>query len=140
MPMLVRFNADGTRDSGYGASGVADATSVSNMWIEDMDFTPDGKVLAALGVNGTVNFRAMRVAADGFLDLPFGGSSTGIATYSSNDVTATLSRSCPMAAFSSRVRMSAAARSFARRRTVSSTPHSARPVSRCLTSVPVRPS
>ena len=67
------------------------------MWIEDMDLTSDGKVLAALGVNGTVFFRALRVTADGAADSTFGTS--GIFTYSFNDVTASAIKVLPNGRF-----------------------------------------
>ncbi len=57
--VLARYNADGTLDTTYGNGGLANLlapSSTDGMWIEDMDLTSDGKVLAAMGVNGTVYF------------------------------------------------------------------------------------
>ncbi|MEZ6086989.1 MAG: delta-60 repeat domain-containing protein [Pirellulaceae bacterium] len=78
-PFLVQLNADGTLDTNYGTNGIANLSSLSATWIEDMELTPDGKILAAMGINGTVRFRVMRVRADGNLDT-FG--SNGIVDFS----------------------------------------------------------
>ncbi len=77
---LVRFNANGTLDTSYGNGGLANLSSISAMSIEDMELTPDGKVLAAMQVSGSVQFRAMRVNTNGTLDSLFG--SGGVRTFS----------------------------------------------------------
>lgn len=70
---LVRLNADGTADSSYGNGGIADLSGISSDYrINDMDLTPDGKVLAAVTRSTNQIFRALRVNANGTVDSTFG--------------------------------------------------------------------
>ncbi len=82
----MRYNADGSLDASFGTGGIANLSGVTNQWIEDMAQCLDGKILLALGINGTVYFRAARLNSNGALDSSFG--SGGIQTYSGMGVTA----------------------------------------------------
>ncbi|MCD0461718.1 Calx-beta domain-containing protein [Roseiconus lacunae] len=79
-PFVVRFNPDGSVDTSYGTNGVANLAGISGMWVQDMELTPDGKILATTSVNGSVYFRMLRITADGDRDSTFG--SNGVRTYS----------------------------------------------------------
>jgi uncharacterized delta-60 repeat protein len=71
----VRFNADGTLDTGYGSGGM-----VAGNWAEAVTVQPDGKIVTAGSLNG--NFYVARYNSDGSPDagMPLhvlGGSSNG---------------------------------------------------------------
>ncbi len=70
---LLRLNADGTADSTYGNGGIADLSGISTDYrINDLDLTPDGKVLAAVARSTKQIFRVLRVNANGTVDTSFG--------------------------------------------------------------------
>ena len=70
---LLRLNADGTADSTYGNGGIADLSGISTDYrINDLDLTPDGKVLAAVTRSTNQVFRVLRVNANGTVDTTFG--------------------------------------------------------------------
>ncbi|MEZ6123004.1 MAG: Calx-beta domain-containing protein [Planctomycetaceae bacterium] len=71
---LVQFNADGTVDSTFGTNGVA--TPAAGGVIKDIVLRPDGRILAATGINGTQYFRFAQFNADGSLDTTFGSAGT----------------------------------------------------------------
>ena len=76
-PALVRYNADGSLDPTFGSGGLTDL-GLSSRWVNDVALRPDGRILVALGLNGTVNLEVAQVDSDGSLDGAFG--SGGVAT------------------------------------------------------------
>jgi uncharacterized delta-60 repeat protein len=70
-PGLMRFNSDGTADTGFGTDGVTTAPGVDS---EDLELQADGKIL--MGGSGFVagpgGFNVGRFNADGTLDGSFG--------------------------------------------------------------------
>ncbi|MBN2578525.1 MAG: hypothetical protein JXB10_05990 [Pirellulales bacterium] len=83
---LARYNTDGSLDGSFGTGGIANFPSVTYQWIEDMALRTDGKILLALGINGTVYCRVARLNSNGSLDASFG--SGGIKTFSGVSVSA----------------------------------------------------
>ncbi|MBK8530467.1 MAG: hypothetical protein IPL64_01060 [Flavobacteriales bacterium] len=81
LTLLVRFNADGTLDTGFGTNGlVTTDVDASNDYIGSIAVQPDNKIVVAGNkfdalANGTLI--VMRYSADGDLDNSF--SSDGIA-------------------------------------------------------------
>ncbi len=74
---LARYNVNGSLDGTFGSGGIADwGFGVSD--IEDLALRPDGKIVIALGVGGSLYFRAAQLNADGTVDTAFG--MAGIAT------------------------------------------------------------
>jgi uncharacterized delta-60 repeat protein/RHS repeat-associated protein len=72
--VVIRYNADGSLDSGFGSSGV---TTLSSVVFYDAAIQSDGKIIA-VGGDYSGNFVAARYNTDGTLDTSFG--SSGIAT------------------------------------------------------------
>lgn len=79
LPLLMRFTADGSIDTNYGMAGFARLDSLFGLRIEDMEITADGKVMAAMGVNGSTTLIAARIDAVGDLDNGFGND--GVMSY-----------------------------------------------------------
>ncbi|MDF3143400.1 calcium-binding protein, partial [Streptomyces sp. T21Q-yed] len=68
---LVRYNVDGSRDSGFGTGGVATADFGSTAGVYDLALQPDDRIIA--GGGGAVgDFALARFNADGSLDTGFG--------------------------------------------------------------------
>jgi uncharacterized delta-60 repeat protein len=73
--LLVRFNADGTLDSGFGAAGIMKFPIGTNAdIIQEIALQPDGKIVAAgySVVNSVYQTAIARVGTDGTLDSGFG--------------------------------------------------------------------
>jgi uncharacterized delta-60 repeat protein len=69
---IVRYNANGSLDSGFDGDGIVTATDIGeNSWITDIGVQPDGKILIS-GSNGN-SFLLMRYNADGARDMTFDG-------------------------------------------------------------------
>jgi uncharacterized delta-60 repeat protein len=75
---LVRYNANGTPDTTFGNQGVANLSSISNPFVDDVVVRPDARVLLGLAENGAVLSRVAQVSSTGTLDTSFG--SFGVAT------------------------------------------------------------
>jgi len=79
---LVRYNSDGTLDSGFGIGGIATTEVGSNDQIFQVVLQPDGKLVVAgfSDVNGIDNFALARYNGDGVLDVTFNpsGSMPGV--------------------------------------------------------------
>nr|WP_302227156.1 M10 family metallopeptidase C-terminal domain-containing protein [Azotobacter vinelandii]WKN21139.1 M10 family metallopeptidase C-terminal domain-containing protein [Azotobacter vinelandii] len=78
---VIRLNADGTLDSGFGSGGeVAFDIAGSSDYIHGLSVLPDGKILlAGFGFNsagGDYDFSVARLNADGSLDSGFGDAGT----------------------------------------------------------------
>ncbi|MGF2040630.1 MAG: hypothetical protein RMZ43_035965, partial [Nostoc sp. CmiVER01] len=79
---LVRYNSDGTLDSTFGNGGkVVLATNFgpgTNDKVTGLVLQPDGKIVASVGYNsanssaGAVDFKALRLNANGSMDASFG--------------------------------------------------------------------
>ncbi|WP_369173324.1 calcium-binding protein [Streptomyces sp. R28] len=68
---LVRYNVDGSRDTGFGTGGVATADFGSTAGVSDLVLQPDDRIVA--GGGGTAgDFLLARFNADGTLDTGFG--------------------------------------------------------------------
>jgi uncharacterized delta-60 repeat protein len=85
--LLMRYNADGSLDTGFGTGGIAEA----DVWSSDSYYEtgvgiavlPDGKIVVGVGSNSTSHdgqpgFGAARFNADGSLDTGFGTSGTEV--------------------------------------------------------------
>ncbi len=68
---VMRLNADGSVDSGYGVSGVALVTLPFSHFIADIELQSDGK-LVGVGVASS-DFLVFRLKTDGSLDETFNG-------------------------------------------------------------------
>jgi uncharacterized delta-60 repeat protein len=72
---LVRYNSNGTLDTGFGASGIV-TTSVGSGWdvANALGIQPDGKIVAAgsSGIDILPKFAVVRYNANGTLDTGFG--------------------------------------------------------------------
>jgi uncharacterized delta-60 repeat protein len=81
---LVRLNADGSLDSGFGSGGFA-STTVTDSWdqIRALALLPDGRILAA----GTTldDFALARYQPDGTLDTSFGTNGLVTIDFGGND-------------------------------------------------------
>ncbi|MFN0315288.1 MAG: putative Ig domain-containing protein [Burkholderiales bacterium] len=78
--MLVRYNADGSRDTTFDGDGVVTTpVSASDDHITSMALMPDGKiVVGGYSYNGsTYDFSAARYNSDGSLDTTFGIGGSG---------------------------------------------------------------
>ncbi|MBC8113292.1 MAG: hypothetical protein H7062_02865, partial [Candidatus Saccharimonas sp.] len=75
--VLTRYNANGTIDTSFGNSGIADLGNAGG-WIEDIAVRPDGRILLAIAFNGTSWFRVAGLTSSGQFDSNF-----GIKTYTS---------------------------------------------------------
>jgi len=75
---LVRFDADGTLDPGFGIDGiVTTALTTSGDWGDDLAIQADGKIVVFGNAGGDdPEFGLVRYTPDGTLDPTFGG--TGI--------------------------------------------------------------
>jgi uncharacterized delta-60 repeat protein len=74
-PALVRYNPDGTLDTGFGNGGkVTTALSVTRAEIYDIALQSDGKIVAVgqFYQGGQTTFLVIRYNADGTLDSSFG--------------------------------------------------------------------
>jgi uncharacterized delta-60 repeat protein len=79
--VLVRYNQNGTIDTNFGNSGIADLANVG-AWIEDIAIRPDGSILLACAFSGTSYFRVVGLNSRGVYDSQF-----GVKTYSTiNDM------------------------------------------------------
>ncbi len=81
---LVRYNADGSLDTGFGTAGTTitdiDNNSSDGAWAVALQ--PDGKIIAA-GFSG-LDFAVVRYNADGSLDTGFGTAGTTITDIDNN--------------------------------------------------------
>jgi|GEM_PF-4745070 len=75
--VLTRYNQNGTIDTNFGNSGIADLANVG-AWIEDLVVRPDGSILLACAMNGTSYFRVVGLNSRGVYDSQF-----GVKTYTS---------------------------------------------------------
>lgn len=75
---MVRYNTDGTLDSGFGAAGVVQKTQFGYEFVEDVTLQADGKIVVVgwNDVAGNDCFVA-RFNANGSIDTSFGGGGTG---------------------------------------------------------------
>jgi len=76
--VLVRYNADGSLDTAFGNSGVADLSSIVNDFVTSIAVRPDGRILLGLQESGVVYTRVAQLQANGLLDTSFG--SFGVAS------------------------------------------------------------
>ncbi|WP_326719998.1 calcium-binding protein [Streptomyces sp. NBC_00243] len=68
---LVRYNVDGTLDSGFGTGGVVTTAFGSNSGVEALLLQPDDRIVAA-GTAAGGDFALARYQVDGALDTGFG--------------------------------------------------------------------
>jgi uncharacterized delta-60 repeat protein len=94
---LVRYNSDGSLDTGFGASGKVTTQFGASSSVNAITIQPDGKIVAA-GVAGELNkassFAVARYNSDGSLDTSFGTSgvvTTGLLDSSDANAIATQS-------------------------------------------------
>ncbi len=85
VPLLTRYNSDGTLDTTFGTNGIVTNSGINQG--KDVVIQPDGKILVAGNPNGNgrlVNsdFWVARVNSNGSLDTSFG--TNGIASHSIN--------------------------------------------------------
>jgi uncharacterized delta-60 repeat protein len=69
--VLTRYNQNGTIDTNFGNSGISDLANVGG-WIEDIAVRPDGSILLACAMNGSVYFRVVGLNSRGVYDSQFG--------------------------------------------------------------------
>lgn len=79
---LVRFNADGTPDSGFGTGGAVWENAGINEVITDIELLPDGRIVAC-GTRGN-DFLVMRFLPNGQLDPSFGTNGRAVTTFNSS--------------------------------------------------------
>lgn len=79
---LVRFNTDGTRDSGFGTGGVIWEDVGVPEAIYDIELLPDGRIIAC-GTRGS-DFLVMRFLSNGQRDLSFGTNGRAVTTFNSS--------------------------------------------------------
>ncbi|MCA9111997.1 MAG: hypothetical protein KDA52_18740, partial [Planctomycetaceae bacterium] len=71
--VLARFNPDGSFDTSFGTSGIADFISNStSAWIEHLALLDDGRIMALMRNNGSVRGRLVRLNTNGSRDSTFG--------------------------------------------------------------------
>ncbi|MBP6391105.1 MAG: T9SS type A sorting domain-containing protein [Flavobacteriales bacterium] len=74
---ILRRNANGTADTGFGLNGVAEIDVLDDDWLDDLELLPDGR-LAITGYTGStapggdIDFLLACYTADGDPDLGFG--------------------------------------------------------------------
>ena len=78
---LVRLNADGTFDNGFGGDGLirTDVGPDASSW-QEVILEPDGKIIAVGVVNDGADFLVGRYMPDGTLDYGFGTSGLTVTT------------------------------------------------------------
>lgn len=79
---LVRFNTDGTQDTGFGAGGIVWENAGINEVIKDIGIMPDGRIVAS-GTRGN-DFLVMRFLSNGQLDPSFGTNGRTVTTFNSS--------------------------------------------------------
>ena len=79
---LVRFNPDGTPDSGFGTGGVVWENAGINEVINNIELLPDGRIVAC-GTRSS-DFLVMRFLPNGQLDPSFGTNGRAVTTFNSS--------------------------------------------------------
>jgi uncharacterized delta-60 repeat protein len=79
---LVRFNADGSPDTGFGTGGAVWENVGINEVINGIELLPDGRIVAC-GTRGS-DFLVMRFLSNGQLDPSFGNSGRAVTTFNSS--------------------------------------------------------
>jgi uncharacterized delta-60 repeat protein len=69
---LVRFNADGTPDTGFGTNGTLHFTDVRGDETHAVALQPGGKIVVAAELDGAGRFAVVRLNGDGSTDTSFG--------------------------------------------------------------------
>jgi uncharacterized delta-60 repeat protein len=89
---LVRLNADGSLDTGFGSGGQVQNALQAGGAITQMVLQPDGKIVGAGTVqmsSGTLDFALARYNSDGSADASFGGTGLVITNFDGNQDVAT---------------------------------------------------
>lgn len=74
-PVLVRYDGNGTLDTGFASNGIAQAGLVGGQQIYATLRQDDGKVVSAgMSISGTQDFLLLRHNSDGSIDTSFGSS------------------------------------------------------------------
>ncbi len=87
---LVRLNANGTLDTSFGNDGVVVSTFPAPpivAWASDVKLQPDGKIVVAVGQDGTQSLMVARYTPAGVLDPNFGTDGIATQSFPSSDLT-----------------------------------------------------
>ncbi|MFI7412182.1 calcium-binding protein [Streptomyces sp. NPDC049627] len=82
---LVRYNLDGSRDTGFGTGGVATADFGGTSGVTDLVVQPDDRIVAG-GAGSAGDFLLARFNADGTLDTGFGTNGLTTTDFGGSDI------------------------------------------------------